>query len=256
MTEFLSQGIAWEHPTSILILDDDETFVRSLGAALAPNAVAPFTLPGAALRHLHALAGQFRDAPSPRDNGYDEDPSAQTLADRRAALPRALIASPERFALIQVDVVDQVMPALPGTVFCRQARELGVKTILLSGRTNDAEALAAFNSGDIDRYVAKNDPDAPAKIANMSEELRQQRLREQTAALSSFLDARGRDLVARHDLWHVLGQAARIFPFCEHYFDPVAPGFLLISSTLQNNRCTNTFNNINTFFIRISLNLK
>jgi CheY-like chemotaxis protein len=231
MSSSAAQGFACQHPSSILLLDDDEMFVRSLSEALAPSAVAPFTEPGAALRHLHVLARRFSETAQPRCLDFDGELTLEAQADPRAALPRALIGSADRFSMIQVAVVDQVMPALRGTEFCRQARELGVKTILLSGRMNDAEALEAFNSGVIDRYVAKNDPDALAKIANMSEDLRQQRLREQTGTLSSFLDARGRDLVARHDLWHVLGQAARIFPFCEHYFDPVPPGFLLVSST-------------------------
>jgi CheY-like chemotaxis protein len=231
MTSPTAQGIAWQHPTSILLLDDDEIFVRSLGAALAPSAVAPFTEPGAALRHLHVLASRFGETAEPRRWEFDDELTLEARTAWRAALPRTLIASADRFALIQVAVVDQVMPSLSGTEFCRQARELGVKTILLSGRMNDAEALAAFNHGDIDRYVAKNDPDALAKIAQMSEDLRQQRLREHTGSLTPFLDARGRDLVARHDLWDVLGQAARIFPFCEHFFDPVAPGFLLVSGT-------------------------
>ena len=125
---------AWNLPGTVLLLDDDETFVRSLAEALEPSAVVAFTAPGPALRHLHTVAEAVGSGPVAV--GTTEDAGiAEAVALRRDPLER-FVRTASRFAMVTVAIVDQVMPAMPGTTFCAQARAMGVKTCLLY--TSDA----------------------------------------------------------------------------------------------------------------------
>jgi CheY-like chemotaxis protein len=221
---------AWDFPGTLMLLDDDETFLESLAGVLQPAAIAAFTTPGAALRHLHMINDQLREGPLGLEavNQLGPDTGAELLALRKAPMMQ-FIRKQDRFATVQIAIVDQIMPALPGTVFCRQIKNLGIKTILLSGQMNDRDAIAAFNEGFVDRYLAKNDPDVLWKLSSMIEDLRSAHARERSAPFSDILSTASRGLFDRHDVWSLLYQIRSAFPFCEHYIDISAPGFLLIN---------------------------
>lgn len=218
---------AWDLPGTVLLLDDDETFVRSLAAALEPVPSVAFTAAGPALRHLHTVADGVGGPPVGISHA-DDGTITEAVTLRTEQLAR-FIRSPSRFAMVTVAIVDQVMPAMSGTVFCDQVRDFGVKSILLSGRMSDGEAVAAFNQGVIDRYLEKNDPAIMTKLPAMIRELHACHARDRSARYDTILGTATRGLFDRYDLWALLQQVSLIFPFCEHYFDASGPGFLLIN---------------------------
>lgn len=66
-----------------------------------------------------------------------------------------LSALPNKFQEIAVVVVDYNMPGINGIEICKQLESLPIKKILLTGDATYEQAVDAFNSGVIDKFIKK-----------------------------------------------------------------------------------------------------
>ena len=161
----------WYHPTSLLLIDDDEKMLRTLRKKVDP--IFPYLAyknPKKALEELkvHVLSlgplSQAIISDVSTDNAEDlltGDVVAINLKPLRANLIK-----PVRFTYYAVVIVDKVMKEMDGLDFCRQVRKLGlpVKLILLTGNADADEAVAAFNNHIIDAFVQKSVPNMMEQI--------------------------------------------------------------------------------------------
>lgn len=68
------------------------------------------------------------------------------------------IFNQERFNVITSIVVDYDMPTINGLELCHKIKNLPVQKILLTGAANEKLAVDAFNSGLIDYFIEKHNP--------------------------------------------------------------------------------------------------
>ena len=189
------------HPTTCLVIDDDRLYLDSFNYNYAD-----VTLCATEHRPEQAVERLLKDAErsgltideanlAPVGDGAADDPVVRLPASRIAAMAR----DPARFSRFSVAIIDFSMPSMTGVELCRKIKHLPVKKVLLTGKTGNSTAVAAFNEGLINLFLVKHDPDLPAKLRRIIRELQYGYFRDLTAPLepiakledAAFLDDPG-----------------------------------------------------------------
>jgi CheY-like chemotaxis protein len=214
------------HPTTTVLVDDSDTFLRSLSFQLDP--AQPNISFHDTVAALDWFGSSVRCADLPLQVNFD-DPR-QSAERRNVSVDMSRIwrisAQPKRFTIPSVLVVDYSMPQMDGVSFCQALQALPCKKILFTGAADERIAVDAFNRGLIDRYIRKSADDA---LDQLEREL---------AALQKkfFLDHSEtvREMLALHD-FHFLkcsgiaGVVQELYSahgFVEHYVFPNPSGIL------------------------------
>jgi CheY-like chemotaxis protein len=220
----------YHHPSLTVLIDDSDTFLRSLAFQLDPTlASKSFHDTRSALAWLAAQSATQGASLAP---AYDTYPGAQPSCNVAFDVDHIhrISRQANRFLTPSVLVVDYSMPQMNGVELCEAVRHLPLKKILFTGVADEKVAVDAFNRGLIDRYIKKSDDDALDKLEAEIIALQ----REFFAARSAPL----RDLLALHDYCFVSDPA-----FCalvreivaregivEHYVYPDPAGILMYDS--------------------------
>ncbi|KAI94423.1 hypothetical protein T281_11035 [Rhodomicrobium udaipurense JA643] len=223
------------HPTTCLVIDDDRLYLDSFDYNYSD-----VTLCATEHRPEQAIRRLLKDAErtglrieeanrAPVDEGETADPVIRLPASRIAAMAR----DPARFSRISVVVVDFAMPSMTGVELLQKIKHLPVKKVLLTGKTGDSTAVAAFNEGLINLFLVKQDPDLPEKLRRIIRELQVAYFRDITAPLepiakledTAFLDDPG---IAS---WY--NTLAERIGAVEHYLLPSPPGLMLVDEAGQ-----------------------
>jgi len=169
-------------PTTTVLVDDHEEYLDVVPLMLDPRLhLKAYSSPRAAL----AALGNTGSRPVPGGGWLyrwkDHPSQTQELIALDVDSIHRVVYDPERFSEVSVVVVDYFMPEMDGVTLCRRLNNPYVGKILLTGRAEDSVAIEAFNSGVIDRFIRKNDPQAMSKLEAAIGEL-QQRYFERAAA--------------------------------------------------------------------------
>lgn len=160
------------HPTTCLVIDDDRLYLDSFNYNYADVTLcATEQRPEQAIKRLLEDAertGLTVDEADPAPVGEEPgDPFVRLPASRIAAMAR----DPARFSRISMVIVDFAMPSMPGIELLRKIKHLPLKKVLLTGKTGDSTAVAAFNEGLINLFLVKQDPELPGKLKRIIPEL-------------------------------------------------------------------------------------
>jgi CheY-like chemotaxis protein len=218
----------YAHPTLTVLVDDSDSFLRSLSFQLDPMlANKTFHDTAEALQWLCASAPisavplhinfDMQNLPADQCNVALDLERIYRIAEQR-----------ERFAIPSVLVVDYSMPQMNGVEFCEAVAHLPCKKILFTGAADEKVAVSAFNRGLIDRYIKKSD-DHALDLLEM----------EVAALQEQYFDNRSdtlREMVALHDyrfltdpaLAEVVRELKRTLGFVEHYIFPNPTGILFL----------------------------
>ncbi len=181
----------YHHPSLTVLIDDSDTFLRSLSFQLDPSlASKAFHDTRSALDWLSGQAG----APDATlCASFDTYPGAAEQCNVAFDVDQIhrISFQPQRFLTPSVLVVDYSMPQMNGVELCEALRHLPCKKILFTGVADEKVAVDAFNRGLIDRYIKKSDDNALDKLETEILALQQ----EYFAARSDPL----RDLLAVHN---------------------------------------------------------
>ncbi|WP_432380210.1 response regulator [Duganella sp. P38] len=218
----------YAHPTLTVLVDDSDSFLRSLSFQLDPMlANKTFHDTTEALRWLCSSAP---DSALPLHVNFDMQNLPADQCNVTLELDRIyrIAEQRERFATPSVLVVDYSMPQMNGLEFCAAVAHLPCKKILFTGAADEKVAVSAFNRGLIDRYIKKSDDHAldllEMEIATMQD---------------CYFDSRSdtlREMAALHDyrfltdpaLAEVVRELKRTLGLVEHYIFPNPTGILFI----------------------------
>jgi CheY-like chemotaxis protein len=146
-------ALPYEHPTTIVLVDDDAVFLNNFSLALHRlGLMKTFTSTAEAMANINAQLAKL----------YDFIPTR--------VLPR--INEPKRFDLFSVLVADYEIDSMSGLELCETISGSPIGRILLTGKVDERFAVRAFNDNVIDRYVRKDDPDMIDTIKKYTEELK------------------------------------------------------------------------------------
>ena len=164
--------LPFRFPTTTVLVDDHEAYLDVVPLMLDPMLhLRTYSSPRAAL----AALGNAGSRPVPGGGWLyrwkDRPSQTQELLALDVDSIHRIVYDPERFSEVSVVVVDYFMPEMDGVTFCRRLNNPSIGKILLTGRAEDSVAIEAFNSGVIDRFIRKSDPQAMAKLEQAIVEL-------------------------------------------------------------------------------------
>jgi len=214
------------HPTTTVLVDDSDTFLRSLSFQLDP--AQPNIRFHDTVAALEWFGRSARRAALPLKVNFD-DPH-QSPAQRNVAVDLARIwrisARAERFAIPSVLVVDYSMPQMDGVSFCEALGTLPCKKILFTGAADDKIAVHAFNRGLIDRFIRKSADDALDQLERELAALQQQFFLDQSEPLCQMLALHEFSFLGCDSVAGVVAGLYRTRGFVEHYVFPNPSGIL------------------------------
>ena len=152
------------HPTTVLLVDDNEDFLRSLKLVLGPGFQCfSFQTAQQAIDYVRDETQQSKDLLSDVDLAaadtfeHIRDPDERRLHFKFSRLPQ-VFADEGRFGKSSVIVADHAMPGMTGVAMLEAMRDLPLRKLLLSGAADDQIVVQAFNSGLIDAFYPKHHP--------------------------------------------------------------------------------------------------
>lgn len=223
----------YSHPTLTVLVDDSDSFLRSLAFQLDPlHASKTFHDTRGALHWLRDHAHrQFRPDP-PLQVNFDAHASTQAGEQFNVALDLERIyriaEQSQRFATPSVVVVDYSMPQMNGLEFCELVHDLPCKKILFTGAADEKIAVSAFNRGLIDRYIKKSDDQALDILEAEIAALQRRYFDDQSETLRELLLLHNYHFLSDPALAAQVLQLKQEMGFVEHYIFPNPSGIVFI----------------------------
>ncbi|MCG2582805.1 response regulator [Massilia sp. TS11] len=213
------------HPSTTVLVDDSESFLRSLAFQFGPErATLGFTDARAAIDWL-------RSHSPPRVPGLAAhfDSGQCTVSCDVGAIHHAAFDG-ARFHTPSVLVVDYSMPQMNGLEFCEAIQDLPCKKILFTGAADEKIAIDAFHRGLIDRYFRKGDRDALATLESDIARLEQRFFLDQGKVLRELLSVQFLSFVNSANVVALVDDLRARHGFVEHYVYPDPAGVLLLEA--------------------------
>jgi CheY-like chemotaxis protein len=156
--------IAYYFPTKVILLDDNESFLRAIQENLKYNSfkIETHVNPNKVKNILcNGNLSKFNDNVFKETDGI-------LLGDRAINVNLSNIIKlhslGKETAHVSVLVIDNEMPQIKGLEFLKQLENKDVYRILLTGQVNDQQVISAFNKGLIDSYINKADINLSDKL--------------------------------------------------------------------------------------------
>jgi CheY-like chemotaxis protein len=223
----------YQHPTSIVLVDDSASFIASVEYQLKPTlAVKSFQDPQDALDWLKSLYDSDDGKCLPIRIGYDE----QTFSFERRTIALdvdhvyRIVLDPARFQSAAVVVVDYAMSSMNGLDFCRALSGLPCKKILFTGEANEMIAVDAFNEGLIDRYLKKSDPSSMDRLETEIAVLEREYFIEKSGTLKDLLVQHTYSFMSDEAMVKLVDMLIAQHGFIEYFLFPDPAGILFFDA--------------------------
>lgn len=217
------------HPTTVVLVDDNEAFLRSLTLELPPSiACRGFTNPEEALAFLNEPIGL---APLV-DRCFTLDRSHATDAVIHLDLGaiEQEINHRQRFRRVSVVLVDYAMPSLDGLTFCQRMTDPYARRAMLTGVADEKLAVEAFNAGLIHRFIPKHKATAVDAVVAFIAELEREYFDQYLARLRTALAIDPPGFLVDPVLAVKLRRLMTDEQVTEYYLVNDPPGFLMLRS--------------------------
>lgn len=155
------------YPTRKIILDDDNIFSESILLKMDNKVFSSYASPDSLLNYLFK---EYHPIFNQSDLFETKEKNSELAMYHNFQIPikklRSIIAN--SFAHdISVILVDYHMPNMTGIDFLNQTINYPFKKILITGEQDYAIGIDALNSGLIDAYIRKDDPDLLNKLTTL-----------------------------------------------------------------------------------------
>ncbi len=217
------------HPTLTVLIDDSDSFLKSLAFQLDP-ALARKTFHDTSAA-LHWLRHSTQRGETPLHVNFDTQNLPPDQFNVALDIERIwrISAQAGRFATPSVLVVDYSMPQMNGLEFCQAVRELPYKKILFTGAADEKVAVTAFNRGLIDRYIKKSDDNALDILEHEIVSLQREFFLQQSETVRDLLLLHNYQFLQDEAMTAVVFELCRRHGFVEHYIFPNPGGILFFT---------------------------
>lgn len=215
------------HPTTVVFVDDNEGFLRSLDLELPTTwAYRLFAEPDTAMAYLNQPP-----ALSPlvdRCFKHHQDEHGRRSMTLDLSMIEQEINHLDRFARNSVVMIDYSMPLLNGLEFCSELTDPYLQKAMLTGVADEKVAVQAFNAKLINRFIPKNTSHSISDILAFTEELLHDYFAQHTARLVSTLTMNPPAFLLNKDVGRVFRRIMQKQRIIEYYLMHEPPGFLML----------------------------
>lgn len=155
-------------PTKVLIVDDNESFLKTLKSVVNHNANSY-----AFLNNPHEALTYLKSAMISENNclkhisSINIDEYDQLSINLHINNLHKEIYNPHRFNMISLLVTDYDMPGINGLELCQTLNNVNITRSLLTGVADKTTAVAAFNDGLINNFLKKDELDILASLRTL-----------------------------------------------------------------------------------------
>ena len=223
----------YQHPSLTVLVDDSDSFLRSLSFQLDP------ALASIGFHDTRAALGWLRgncchtQRQSPAMTASFET-NARSLEQCSVALDidqlHHICFDGDRFTTPAVLVVDYSMPQMNGIDFCQEIAHLPCKKILFTGAADERIAVDAFNRGLIDRFIKKSDDEALERLEQDIVDLQRDYFAQQSGPLRELLSLNGYSFVGDRTFAELVRDISAPLGIVEHYLFPNPAGLLMFDA--------------------------
>jgi CheY-like chemotaxis protein len=219
----------YSHPTTIVLIDDNEAFLRSLTLEMpATMACHGFTSPEAALEFLNAPI----DLAPLVDRCFtlDRSRAGRALINLDLGVIEQEINYLQRFRRVSVVLVDYAMPAVNGLQFCERMHDRYARRALLTGVADEKLAVEAFNAGLIHRFIPKHKATAVDAVIAFIAELEREYFTHYLSRLTTALAIDPPAFLVDPAIAVLMQRLIQQERIVEYYMVDEPPGFLMLRS--------------------------
>jgi CheY-like chemotaxis protein len=217
------------HPTTIVLVDDNEAFLRSLTLEMPPSiACHGFTSPEAALEFLNEPI----DLEPLVDRCFtlERHRTDQAIIRLDLGLIEQEINYLQRFRRVSAVLVDYAMPAINGLQFCERMTDRYARRALLTGVADEKLAVEAFNAGLIHRFIPKHRATAVEAVIAFIAELEREYFRQYLGRLTTALAIDPPAFLVDPDIAVLVQRLMHEERAVEYYLVDEPPGLLMLRS--------------------------
>lgn len=215
------------HPTTVVLVDDNEAFLRSLVLEM-PGTIAfhGFTSPEEALEFLNEPIGlaPLVDRCFRLDRSHD----TEAVIHLDLGVIEQEINHLERFRRVSVVLVDYAMPSVDGLQFCERMLDPYARRAMLTGVADEKLAVQAFNAGLIHRFIPKHRVTAVEAVVAFIAELEREYFQQYLARLRTALTIDPPGFLVDPILAVQVHQLMQAESIAEYYLVNDPPGFLML----------------------------
>lgn len=223
-------------PTTLLLLDDDQDFLKNIKYALSSKYKCTCTPDAAKARDVLIKNRDWTKSLLQEgiERVYNEEDPALLTVSMNVSLLKEKIYDPKRFNHIAIAIVDYDMPEKNGLDFIRSLDDSQIKFIMLTGKAEQSTVIKAFNEREIHRYVSKGDPDYLKTILQYVNELQQEFFLDFSKfILDSLLKGSKTDIFENKSFKELFDKVIRENNIIEYYLLDEFGSFLMQDASAQ-----------------------
>lgn len=222
----------YEHPTAVLMIDDNDMFMSSVEYQMNPMVVPRrFTNPVEAAHWLNEMYQSSDARCVPIRVGYDSNTKgSNAISDFDLQQIHRTVFDPNRFLFPAVIVVDFSMNGMDGLEFCQSISHLPCKKILFTGVATRNEAVGALKSGLIDSFLGKNEVHALDRLDVEIDKMVVKYFKGLAKPIKDILILNKYAFLADPVVADRVEQIKVMEGYLEHYLMPDPKGFLLVDT--------------------------
>ena len=225
----LDEVLPYYHPTTVVLLDDNESFLKSFSLQL-PEKLSWLTFTSARRCLDYVNATPSRSLEDVCLSLYRSGKRGNNdLLSMDLTLIEQEIANPERFSNISVLMVDYDMPVMDGLEFCRSIENPRIRKILLTGVADEKIAVSAFNDGLIHRYFQKSAPDIIHRLNSTIAEMQRAYFQDTSRFIQSALAMKSPDFFHDPAFVATFEAITQKYNVVEYYYVEAPRGILMVS---------------------------
>lgn len=222
--------LAYFHPTTVVGVDDNEHYLANIELLMPDTAIfRGFVDPHEALEYCNSFSQDLALA----DSAFSivEVANFYSLVRVNREVIENEVSNALRFEFPSVLITDYAMPSMTGVDLCRGVGDVRIMKMLITGVTDEREAVKAFNSNTIESFVMKGDASAVHQIAEGVAALQYRSFLEEQRTLLAAIAVGGFSFLREEVIGSYLRHLVLSGGCTEYYLSTDPVGYLLVSST-------------------------
>lgn len=222
----------FNHPISVLFLDDNKNFLTllelELATSLEPYADTFFcATPEEAYKLIQLYCKRTPNIFKSNDK-TEVDTITLHQIDMDVGKLHTLIYEANRFKQIAIIIVDYQMPMLNGVDFCRSVLNKSLYKIMLTMQADKNVAVQAFNEGIINKFFLKKNENLYIELVNAIKDLANQHFEKLSSFIIEGLGAEFKKLFYCDEFFKIFNSVKQQFNAIEYYLVDSSGSFLFL----------------------------